>query len=114
MVSSEGSLIGNSELQNTVTNICILSIELIGIVSILETESILGMLHRLIIAKMHRVDDDIELQRTVQLIRIHTDQKRKGKNGCHSLQIGSVSQLVGKSGIVERRSNHGINDRFRF
>ena len=44
LVSSERSLNGNKELQNTVSNVSVPSIELIGVIDVLEVESVVGVL----------------------------------------------------------------------
>ena len=45
---------------------------------------------------MHRVDNDIELKRMIELINIDRNDKGKREVGCDSFQIGSVSQLFGE------------------
>ena len=59
---------------------------------------------------MHGVDDDVEFKRMVELICIDIDDERTREVRGHSLQIGGVSDLIGKSGIIERGSNNGIDD----
>ena len=59
---------------------------------------------------MHRVDDNVEFERMVELICIDIDDERTREVRRHSFQIGGVSELVGESGIIERGSNNRIDD----